>query len=148
MMTQLTIYLPKLRGCSYFLEHPRFLIILNSSIQYIRISCKKVIDKKIKTLYNKYRKWRNHKRGLPNWYVKKHTELGKLQMCFFIVYLLKIITSIIKANTIIVSTTKPNKSRYIISNKTASIIAPPPFSQLTSWIKSGKPHLLILISYG
>ena len=59
---------------------------------------------------------------------KKHTELGKLQMCFFIVYLLKIITSIIKANTIIVSTTKPNKSKYIISDKTASIIAPPPFS--------------------
>ena len=38
-------------------------------------------------------------------------------MCFFIVYLLKIITSIIKANTIIVSTTKPNKSKYIISNE-------------------------------
>ena len=59
---------------------------------------------------------------------KKHIKLGKLQMCFFVVYLLKIITSIIKANTIIVSTTKPNKSKYIISNKLASIIAPPPFS--------------------
>ena len=68
-------------------------------------------------------------------------------MCFFIVYLLKIITNIIKANTIIVSTTKPNKSKYIISNKTASIIAPPPHSQHKLWIKSGKPHLLILISY-
>ena len=34
-------------------------------------------------------------------------------MCFFIVYLLKIITKIIKANTIIVSTTKQNKSKYI-----------------------------------
>ena len=45
---------------------------------------------------------------------------------FFIVYLLKIITSIIKANTIIVLTTNANKSKYIISNKTASIIAPPP----------------------
>ena len=78
---------------------------------------------------------------------KKTHRTVKLQMCFFIVYLLKIITSIIKANTIIVSTTKPNKSRYIISNKTASIIAPPPFSQLMLWIKSGKPHLLILISY-
>ena len=107
----------------------------------------KFVDFFNKFKYNKYRKWRNHKRGLPNWYVKKHTELGKLQMCFFIVYLLKIITSIIKANTIIVSTTKPNKSRYIISNKTASIIAPPPFSQRMLWIKSGKPHLLILISY-
>jgi hypothetical protein len=65
-------------------------------------------------------------------------------MCFFIVYLLKIIT---KANTIIVSTTKPNKSKYIISNKTASIIVPPPHSQHKLWIKSGKPHLFILISY-
>lgn len=35
--------------------------------------------------------------------------------------------NIIKANTIIVSTTKANKSKYIIINKTASIIAPPPF---------------------
>lgn len=68
-------------------------------------------------------------------------------MCFFIVYLLKIIISITKVNTIIVSTTKQNKSRYIISNKTASIIAPPPHSQHKLWIKSGKPHLLILISY-
>jgi len=68
----------------------------------------------------------SHKRGLPVNYVK-NTSTVKLQMCFFIVYLLKIITSIIKANTIIVSTT-PNKSKYISSNKTASIIAPPPFS--------------------
>ena len=68
-------------------------------------------------------------------------------MCFFIVYLLKIITNIIKANTIIVSITKPNKSKYIISNKTASIIVPPPHSQHKLWIKSGKPHLFILISY-
>ena len=79
---------------------------------------------------------------------KKTHRTVKLQMCFFIVYLLKIITNIIKANTIIVSTTKPNKSKYIISNKTASIIAPPPFSQLMLWSKSGKPHLLIFISYG
>ena len=70
-----------------------------------------------------------HKRGLPVNYVK-NTSTVKLQMCFFIVYLLKIITSIIKANTIIVWATKPNKSKYISSNKTASIIAPPPFSQL------------------
>ena len=55
-------------------------------------------------------------------------EPVKVTDVFFIAYLLKIITSIIKANTIIVSTTKPNKSKYIISNKTASIIAPPPFS--------------------
>ena len=74
----------------------------------------------------------------------KNTSTVKLQMCFFIVYLLKIITNIIKANTIIVSTTKPNKSKY---NKTASIIAPPPHSQHKLWIKSGKPHPLILISY-
>ena len=60
---------------------------------------------------------------------KKHIEPAKLQMCFFYAYLLKIITSIIKANTIIVSEIKLNKSKYIISNKIASIIAPPPFSQ-------------------
>ena len=77
----------------------------------------------------------------------KNTSNRQVTDVFFIVYLLKIITSIIKANTIIVSTTKPNKSKYIISNKTASIIAPPPQSQHKSWIKSGKPHLLILISY-
>ena len=59
----------------------------------------------------------------------KNTLNRQVTDVFFIVYLLKIITSIIKANTIIVSTTKPNKSKYIISNKTASIIAPPPFSQ-------------------
>ncbi|HBC84447.1 MAG TPA: hypothetical protein DCZ30_03175, partial [Clostridiales bacterium] len=60
---------------------------------------------------------------MPVKYVK-NTSTVKLQMCFFIVYLLKIITSIIKANTIIVSTIKANKRMYIISNKTASIIAP------------------------
>ena len=31
--------------------------------------------------------------------------------------------------------------------KTASIIVPPPHSQHKLWIKSGKPHLFILISY-
>ena len=65
-------------------------------------------------------------------------------MCFFIVYLLKITTSIIKANTIIVSTTKQNKSKYIISNKTASIIAPPPHSQHKLRIKSKKATEVIL----
>ena len=85
---------------------------------------------------------RNHKRGLPNFmYLKKHTGLGKLQMCFFIVYLLKIITCIIKANTIIVLTIKLNKKMYIISNKTFSIIAPPPFSQLSAVDKRWQPHL-------
>ena len=78
---------------------------------------------------------KNHKRGLPMNYVKNTSTTVKLQMCFFIVYLLKIITSITKANTIIVSTTKPNKSRYIISNKIASIIAPPPHSQLSCGLK-------------
>ena len=71
---------------------------------------------------------RNHKRGLPLDYVKNTSTMGMLQMCFFIIYLLKIITNIIKANTIIVWATKPNKSKYIISNKTASIIVPPPHS--------------------
>lgn len=59
---------------------------------------------------------------------KKTHRTGQVTDVFFIVYLLKIITSITKANTIIVSTTKPNKSRYIISNKITSIIAPPPHS--------------------
>ena len=81
-------------------------------------------------------------------YICKKTHLTvQVQMCFFIVYLLKIITSIIKANTIIVSTIITNKSKYIISNKTASIIVPPPYSQHKLWIKSGKPHLFISISY-
>ena len=70
---------------------------------------------------------KNHKRGCRE-YVK-NTSNRQVTDVFFIVYLLKIITSIIKANTIIVSTTKPNKSKYSISNKIASIIAPPPFSQ-------------------
>ena len=89
---------------------------------------------------------KNHKRGLPA-ICKKHIYLASDRCVFFIVYLLKIITSIIKANTIIVSTIKSNKSMYIISNKTASIIAPLLHSQHKLWIKSGKPHLLILISY-
>ena len=61
-------------------------------------------------------------------YVKNTSDQQSTDV-FFIVYLLKVITNIIKANTIIVSTTNANKSKYIISNKTASIIAPPPFSQ-------------------
>jgi len=61
-------------------------------------------------------------------YVKNTSDQQSTDV-FFIVYLLKNITNIIKSNTIIVSTTNANKSKYIISNKTASIIAPPPFSQ-------------------
>jgi len=57
----------------------------------------------------------------------KNTSNRQVTDVFFIIYLLKIITSIIKANTIIVSTTNANKSKYIISNKATSIIAPPPF---------------------
>ena len=87
----------------------------------------------------------NHKRGLPV-FVKKHIY-RQVTDVFLIVYLLKNIINIIKANTIIASTTKANKSKYIISNKTASIIVPPPFSQPWLWSKSGKPHLLVLISY-
>ena len=109
---------------------------------------KNSIDKNGKSVYNKNRKWRNHKRGLTPLDCKKtHRNRLKLQMCFLFVYLLKYITNIIKANTIIVSTTNANKSKYIISNKTASIIAPPPHSQHKLWIKSSKLHLLILISY-
>ena len=61
-------------------------------------------------------------------YVKNTSDQQSTDV-FFIVYLLKNTMNIIKANTIIVSTTNANKSKYIISNKTASIIAPPPFSQ-------------------
>ena len=64
---------------------------------------------------------------------------------FFIVYLLKNTINIIKANTIIVSTTNANKSKYIISNKTASIIAPPPFSQLKVVDKKWQPHLQLFL---
>ena len=65
-------------------------------------------------------------------------------MCFLFVYLLKYKIVIIKANTIIVSTTKANKSKYIISNKNASIIAPPPFLKAKPLLCiGGKPHLLI-----
>ena len=70
---------------------------------------------------------KNHKRGCRLECIK-NTSNQQVTDVFFIVYLLKITTCIIKANTIIVSTTKLNKSMYIISNKTASIIAPPPFS--------------------
>ena len=62
---------------------------------------------------------------LDTFWWKKHIATVKLQMCFLFVYLLKYKIVIIKANTIIVSTTKANKSKYIISNKNASIIAPP-----------------------
>ena len=49
---------------------------------------------------------------------KKHIYSVKFTDVFFIiVYLLKIIINIIKANTIIVSTIKLNKSNFIISNK-------------------------------
>ena len=73
-------------------------------------------------------------------------------MCFLFVYLLKNITNIIKANTIIVSTTKANKSKYIISNKTASIIAPPPFLKAkplyVKWqTTSAYSHFLWFIPY-
>ena len=48
-------------------------------------------------MYNKYRKWRNHKRGSPS-YCFDTSNWGKLQMClFFLVYslLLKIIANAI-----------------------------------------------------
>ena len=70
---------------------------------------------------------------LPLICIKKHIETGKVYRCVFLLsifYLLKNTINIIKANTIIVSTTNANKSKYIISNKIASIIAPPPHSQM------------------
>ena len=67
-------------------------------------------------------------------------------VAFFIAYLLNIITSISKANTIIVSTTNANKSMYIISNKTASIIAFP-LSYNKSCIKGQTTSAYSLNSY-
>lgn len=62
----------------------------------------------------------NHKRGCQNKYVKHTSKRAVTDVCCF--YLLKIIMTIIKANTQIVSVTKPNKSKYIISNNALSII--------------------------
>lgn len=107
-------------------------------------------DNYYKIVYNNYRKWRNHKIWFAWINVKTHLN-GQITDVFFIVYLLKYITNIIKANTIIVSTTKPNKSKYIISNKTASIIAPPPVQGkafLCKWqTTSAYSHFLCLILY-
>lgn len=49
---------------------------------------------------------------LDTFWWKNTSQLVKLQMCFLFVYLLKYKTVIIKANTIIVSTIKANKSKY------------------------------------
>ena len=62
----------------------------------------------------------NHKRGCQNKYVKHTSKRAVTDVCCF--YLLKIIMTIIKANTQIVSATRPNKSKYIISNNALSII--------------------------
>ena len=62
----------------------------------------------------------NHKHGCQNKYVKHTSKRAVTDVCCF--YLLKIIMTIIKANTQIVSITKPNKSKYIISNNALSII--------------------------
>ena len=62
----------------------------------------------------------NHKRGCQNKYVKHTSKRAVTDVCCF--YLLKIIMTIIKANTQIVSAIKPNRSRYIISNNALSII--------------------------
>ena len=59
----------------------------------------------------------NHKRGCQNKYVKHTSKRAVTDVCCF--YLLKIIMTIIKANTQIVSAIKPNKSKYIISKKIA-----------------------------
>jgi len=79
---------------------------------------------------------KNPQTWFANSYVK-NTPNCQVYRCVFLssIYLLKIIVTIIKANTTIVSTSKPNKSKYIISNKTASIIAPPPYSQQRLWMK-------------
>ena len=62
----------------------------------------------------------NHKRGCQNKYIEHTSKRAVTDVCCF--YLLKIIMTIIKANTQIVSAIKPNRSRYIISNNALSII--------------------------
>ena len=49
-----------------------------------KIICRKLFDFFYKSAYNKYRKWRNHKRGLPQikWF-KTHLTRESLQMCFY-----------------------------------------------------------------
>ena len=42
-----------------------------------------LFDKTIKRLYNKYRKWRNHKRGSPKLICKKHIAIGQITDVFF-----------------------------------------------------------------
>ena len=74
----------------------------------------------------------NHKRGCQ--YICFNTHLPAIYRCVLFFYLLKIITSIIKANTIIVSATRPNNNKYIIPNNAFSIIVPPPLSSI-SYIK-------------
>ena len=74
--------------------------------------------------------------------------LGSVQVyrcvCFIGYFCLLIITTIeiIKANVMIVTDTKPAKSKFIINNNVCTSII-----RLTSSYVGGKPHLLILISY-
>lgn len=65
-------------------------------------------------------------------------------VCFIGYFCLLIITTIaiIKANVMIVTDTKPAKSKFIINNNVCT-----PIIRLTSSYVGGKPHLLILISY-
>ena len=68
-------------------------------------------------MYNKNRKWRNHKRGLPRIKYVDTSSLGKSYRCvFFIGYslLLKIIANaIIKATAMIVICIKEKNNMYI-----------------------------------
>ena len=96
-------------------------------------------------MYNINRKRRNHKRGCLVDYVKNTSDLAKFTDVFFIVFYfcLLIITTIaiIKANVMIVTGTRPAKSKFVINNNTCISII-----RLTSSFVGGKPHLLILIS--
>ena len=97
-------------------------------------------------MYNKDRKWETTNVVLPNSLWKLTNELVKVQMWVFFFYLLKIITSIIKANTQIVSAIKPNNNKWIIFNKAVSIICTTSSLSKNRGLKA-KPHLIILISY-
>jgi len=95
-------------------------------------------------LYNKNRKWRNHKHGFPR-YRKKHIYNGQITDVFFIYSLFVHIINITvnKATFIVTEIINPS-----IRNSKKSTINTTSLSQsnILCYVK-WNPHLLILISY-
>ena len=54
---------------------------MNESLSIEKLE--KSFDKSIQSVYNNYRKWRNHKRGQPQISVLTHLTRESLQMCLF-----------------------------------------------------------------